>query len=110
VSHGLYPYEQSVRVPLIIKYPATRNLTGSSDRLTSTIDLAPTIVEVPGSRLTDHIPQSQGLTLLVDDQHEFVVTQRETFAKGLELWTEKYPNPRVFLTLDLCVLSRYHIK
>jgi len=92
VSHGLYPYEQSVRVPLIIKYPRSTGLTGRSERLTSTIDLAPTMVELAGSELRDHIPQTQGLSLLGDDQHEFVVTQRENFAKGLDLWKEKYPD------------------
>ena len=92
MSHGLYPYEQSVRVPLIIKYPRTTGLTGRSDRLTSTIDLAPTMVELAGSRLADHIPQSQGLSLLGDDQHEFVVTQRENFARGLDFWKKRYPD------------------
>jgi arylsulfatase A-like enzyme len=92
VSHGLYPFEQSVRVPLIIKYPKSMNLSGRSGRLTSTIDLAPTLVELAGSDLSDHIPQRQGLSLLGDDQHEFVVAQRENFEKGLDFWNERYPD------------------
>jgi hypothetical protein len=50
------------------------------------------MVDLAGSSLTRHIQQSQGLSLLGDDQHEFVVTQRENFAKGLDFWKERYPD------------------
>jgi arylsulfatase A-like enzyme len=52
-EHGLtierrYPYEEAVKVPLIIKKPKTENTLKSSviaDMLVSSIDLAPTILE-----------------------------------------------------------------
>jgi N-acetylglucosamine-6-sulfatase len=55
-----WPYEESIRVPLIIRHPDYLN-TGASSQLVSNIDLAPTIVETAGASAT--IPMD-GLSLL----------------------------------------------
>jgi N-acetylglucosamine-6-sulfatase len=55
-----WPYEESIRVPLIIRHPAYLN-TGAVSELVSNIDLAPTIVETAGASAT--IPMD-GLSLL----------------------------------------------
>ena len=43
-----YPYEESLRVPLLIKGPGVP--AGSIDKLTANIDLAPTIVDLAGAQ------------------------------------------------------------
>lgn len=91
ISHGLYPYEESVKVPLVIKFPAECEIAGSQDRLVSTLDLAPTILELAGTDVRRHIQAAQGLSLLGDDRHEFVVTERKNFARGLDFWKTRFP-------------------
>jgi arylsulfatase A-like enzyme len=92
VSHGLYPYEESVRVPLIIKFPRACGIAGTYERLVSTVDLAPTILDLAGTDIRSHLGAAQGLSLLRDDRHEFVVTERKNFAKGLDFWNTQYPD------------------
>jgi len=105
VSHGLYPYEESVRVPLIIKFPKECAMAGRRDRLVSTIDLGPTMLELAGTDMRKHVPEAQGISLLGDDRHEFVVTERKNFAKGLDYWKTTYPDHR-FEEFDYgCMIS-----
>jgi arylsulfatase A-like enzyme len=92
ISHGLYLYEESVRVPLLVKYPKGTGGTGTSNRLVSTIDLMPTILDLAGLKVRDFIPAAQGASLISDNEHEFVVTQRKNFAKGLDFWRRKHPD------------------
>ena len=92
VSHGLYLYEESVRVPLIIKYPRECAVAGTHERLVSTIDLAPTVLDLAGTDIRSHLAEAQGVSLLQDAAHEFVVTERKNFAKGLDFWKTQYPD------------------
>jgi arylsulfatase A-like enzyme len=105
VSHGLYPYEESAKVPLIVKFPKECAVDGRKERLASTIDIAPTVLELAGADMRRHIPKAQGMSLLGDDQHEFVVYERKNFAKGLDFWKKTYPDHR-FEEFDLgCLVS-----
>ena len=54
------PYDGGLRTPIIVKWPG-RVKPGESDRLASSIDLAPTILAATGGRPT---PQMPGLNLL----------------------------------------------
>jgi arylsulfatase A-like enzyme len=92
VSHGLYPYEESVKVPLLIKFPKDCGVFGNQDRLVNTIDLAPTMLDLAGVDLRRYQPAAQGLSLLGEDRHELVVTERKNFGKGLEFWNATYPD------------------
>jgi len=94
VSHGLYPYEESVRVPLIIKFPRECGIKGILERLVSTIDLAPTMLDLAGTGIRAFLPEAQGASLVGEDLHEFVVTERQNFAKGLDFWKRTYPDHR----------------
>jgi arylsulfatase A-like enzyme len=94
VSHGLYPYEESVRVPLIVKFPKEYDMAGTHDRLVSTIDLGPTMLELAGTEIREHVPEAQGISLVGDNRHEFVVTERMNFAKGLDYWNAAFPDHR----------------
>lgn len=55
-EHGLtverrFPYEESIRNPLIIRYPALARPGARPDALTSTVDIAPTALELGGAPL-----------------------------------------------------------
>jgi arylsulfatase A-like enzyme len=105
VSHGFYPYEESVRVPLIIKFPRDSGVAGTIDGTVSTIDLAPTVLELAGTDIHSHLPAAQGKSLLGKERHEFVITERMNFAKGLDFWNSKYPDHR-FEEFDYgCLIS-----
>lgn len=92
VSHGLYLYEEVVKVPLLIKYPKEYNMHGLSDRLISTIDILPTISDLVGDDMFNHNEIIQGISLLSSKTHEFIVCQKKNFSEGLAFWMDKYPD------------------
>jgi arylsulfatase A-like enzyme len=55
------PYEESIRVPLVLRYPVALPLPAQSDALALNIDLAPTFVEAAG---TSAPPGIDGRSLL----------------------------------------------
>jgi arylsulfatase A-like enzyme len=90
VSHGLFPYEEMMHVPLLVKYPQEMNKTGSDHRLASTIDLGPTICELAG---VPHSPDlQQARSLLHPATHEFVTCERHNFETGFEQFRAKNPH------------------
>jgi arylsulfatase A-like enzyme len=65
-EHGLsverrLPYEESVRAPLLVRYPPTVRAATTVDALVSSIDIAPTILQFGGAKIGDHI---QGVSFL----------------------------------------------
>jgi N-acetylglucosamine-6-sulfatase len=69
-EHGLGPerrlaYEETARIPLIIRYPRLVAAGSTNDRLVQTIDLAPTILALANVR--DTVPrQGRSLVALLD--------------------------------------------
>jgi arylsulfatase A-like enzyme len=53
VDHGRSVYEELLRIPLIIKYPGRLGAGTSSDVPASTVDVAPTILELAGRATRD---------------------------------------------------------
>ena len=92
ISHGMYLYEESVRVPLLIKFPGTDGPRGRADRIVSTIDLVPTIMELATGDTDRRVPEWQGMSLLGQAEHEFVISQRRNFERGIEFWRRKRPD------------------
>ena len=70
-EHGLsverrLPYEEGIRVPLFIRYP-TRAAAGQTiDSFALSIDIAPTVLELAGATIGDHI-QGESLIPLLGD-------------------------------------------
>ena len=69
-EHGLtserrMPYEESIRNPLIMRYPPRVEAGSRPTGLALTVDLAPTILELAGAPVGDHI-QGQSLVPLLD--------------------------------------------
>jgi arylsulfatase A-like enzyme len=102
MDHGMFPYDEVMRIPLVIKYPRELGRRGSTDRLTSTIDLVPTFCELAGIELPDD--QTQGISLLGDGEHEFVVQQRQNFHRiSFEDFKRRFPH------VDLDWLNLGHV-
>jgi len=65
-EHGLtserrLPYEESIRNPLIIRYPPVVDAGSTPSGLVLTVDIAPTVLELAGVEIGDHV---QGRSLL----------------------------------------------
>ncbi len=59
-EHGLsierrLPYEESIRNPLLVRYPPLAEAGSEIDELTLSIDIAPTVLEVAGAPVGPHI-------------------------------------------------------
>jgi N-acetylglucosamine-6-sulfatase len=68
-EHGLslerrMPYEESIRTPLIVRYPGVAEPGTRIDRLVSSIDLAPTALELAGVAIGDHVQGRSFVPLL----------------------------------------------
>lgn len=68
-EHGLsverrLPYEESVRSPLLVRYPPTVAAATTIDALVSSIDFAPTILQLGGAKVGEHIQGASFLPLL----------------------------------------------
>jgi N-acetylglucosamine-6-sulfatase len=68
-EHGLslerrLPYEESIRTPLIVRYPAAAEAGSRIDRLVSSVDLAPTVLELAGAPIGDNVQGRSFVPLL----------------------------------------------
>ena len=59
-EHGLsierrLPYEESIRMPLLVRYPALAKRGGVARELASSIDIAPTLLDLAGLEIPAHI-------------------------------------------------------
>ncbi len=90
-SHGIFPYEEAIHVPLLVKFPHGTRAACVETRLSSTIDLGPTFCDLAGINYAD---STQGISLLDSTRrHEFVINQRWNFKDGYDRFKDK--NPRV---------------
>ena len=55
------PYEESIRTPLLVRYPPAVKPATRLDQLVATVDLAPTVLQLAGAKIGDHI---QGKSLV----------------------------------------------
>jgi arylsulfatase A-like enzyme len=89
-GHGLFPYEENMHVPLLIKYPGGIKRPGADHDLVSTIDIAPTLCALAGADFPSD--QGQALSLLDTPRHDLVSWERHNFETGYESFKEKHPN------------------
>lgn len=71
-EHGLtnerrMPYDESIRNPLLIRYPAMVRPGSRLDGLTVSVDLAPTVLELAGAPVGDHIQGRSLVPLMTGD-------------------------------------------
>ena len=65
-EHGLsierrLPYEESIRTPFIVRYPSVAKAGSRIEELVASVDIAPTVLEIAGAPIGDHI---QGRSLV----------------------------------------------
>jgi len=68
-EHGLslerrMPYEESIRTPLLVRYPALAQAGTKIDELVASVDIAPTVLDIAGAPIGDHIQGRSFTTLL----------------------------------------------
>ena len=94
-EHGLsierrLPYEESVRMPLLIRYPRIVEPATRLDALVSSIDLAPTVLDLAGASVDASIQGRSFLPLIDRSRKPPGVTQRE------RVLIENYSDDRPF--------------
>ena len=83
------PYEESVRLPLLVRYPPLAQAGSKVEGLSLSVDIAPTVLEVGQAEIGDHIQGRSLLPLLQGNNSEW----RESVL--IEFYT--YENPRPWL-------------
>lgn len=68
-SHSGWPYDEQIRVPLIMKFPHSR-FSGEVNSLVQLIDLAPTILECTSVDAGDMMIQGKSLLPVIGDRAE----------------------------------------
>ena len=58
------PYEESIRSPLIVRYPVVAEAGTRVDGLVASVDIAPTVLDVAGAEIGDHIQGRSFVPLL----------------------------------------------
>jgi len=91
-EHGLslerrLPYEESIRTPLLVRYPALAQPGQRVDHLVASVDIAPTVLEVAGAPVGDHI---QGRSFVPSLQGSSVGARSSVF---VEFFTYENPFP-----------------
>ena len=72
-EHGLslerrMPYEEAIRTPLIVRFPGVADSGSRIERLVSSVDLAPTVLELTGTAIGAHVQGRSFVPLLMGDE------------------------------------------
>ena len=91
-EHGLslerrMPYEESIRTPLLVRYPPLVQAGSRIERLVASVDLAPTVLELAGAPIGDHVQGRSFVPLLMGDESGW----RESLL--VEFYTYENPFP-----------------
>jgi N-acetylglucosamine-6-sulfatase len=91
-EHGLsverrMPYEESIRTPLVIRYPGAATAGDTIEGLVASVDIAPTVLDIAGVPIGDHIQGRSFVPLLLGNDHGW----RESVL--IEFYTYENPFP-----------------
>lgn len=81
------PYEESIRTPLIVRYPPVTEAGEVVPGLVASVDLAPTVLEIAGVPVGDHVQGTSFVPLLAGD------TSRGRNSVLVEFYTYENPFP-----------------
>lgn len=95
-EHGLsierrLPYEESIRAPLLVRYPPTVAPATTIDALVSSVDIAPTVLQFAGAKIGEQIQGKSFLPLLTSERDR--ATRRPSVL--IELFSDDRPMPWV---------------
>ncbi|MCU0670146.1 MAG: sulfatase-like hydrolase/transferase, partial [Myxococcota bacterium] len=94
-----WAWEESIRIPLLIRHPASVPVPGSAvDRIVANIDIAPTLLDLAGVATPEHMQGRSLLPLLADPRAE----HRDALLYSY-FFEPPYPTP----TLRALVTERY---
>ena len=81
------PYEESIRQPLLVRYPPLAKAGDRIDSLAGSVDLAPTVLDVGGAGIGDHVQGRSLVPLMRGDDANW----RESIL--VEFYTHENPRP-----------------
>jgi arylsulfatase A-like enzyme len=84
-EHGILLYREALQVPLLVKLPGGERAGSRVERLVQLIDVAPTLTEAAGLRLS---PDLSGRSLLADDPGPRRVYAESYYARFHYGWSE----------------------
>jgi N-acetylglucosamine-6-sulfatase len=97
------PYEESIRTPLVVRYPAVAAAGSEIDALVASVDIAPTVLEIAGLPVGDHIQGASLVPLMEGDASGW----RESVL--IEFYTYENPFPWL-LDMDYRVIRTKQYK
>ena len=108
-EHGLsierrLPYEESIRAPLIVRFPAAASPASLIDDLVLSVDIAPTVLEIAGLPIEDHV---QGRSLVPLLEGNVPADWRQSVL--IEFYTYENPFPWL-LDMDYRALRTHRYK
>lgn len=91
-EHGLslerrMPYEESIRTPLIVRYPGVAAAGDTVGGLVASVDIAPTVLDIAGVPIGDHIQGRSFVPLLLGNDDDW---RQSVF---IEFYTYENPFP-----------------
>ena len=91
-EHGLtierrLPYEEGIRMPLLIRYPGLAQAESKIDELVVSVDIAPTVLDLAQVPIGDHIQGRSFVPLLTGSSRDW----RDSFL--VEFYTYEQPMP-----------------
>jgi arylsulfatase A-like enzyme len=91
-EHGLtierrLPYEEGIRMPLLIRYPGLAQAESEIDELVVSVDIAPTVLDLAQVPIGDHIQGRSFVPLLTGSTRDW----RDSFL--IEFYTYEQPMP-----------------
>ena len=91
-EHGLsverrMPYDESIRTPLIVRFPTVATAGSEIDDLVASVDIAPTVLDIAGAPIGDHIQGHSWVRLLEGDNADW----RDSIL--IEFYTYENPFP-----------------
>jgi N-acetylglucosamine-6-sulfatase len=91
-EHGLtierrLPYEEGIRMPLLIRYPGLTQAESKIDELVVSVDIAPTVLDLAQAPIGDHIQGRSFVPLLTGATRDW----RDSFL--VEFYTYEQPMP-----------------
>jgi arylsulfatase A-like enzyme len=91
VDHLLSMYETTIRIPLVMRHPASFAMGSESDALVSLVDVVPTVLDICG--LAERYPAIAERSLLRggNSDREFLIAENDRPLNGIDVMKSNFP-------------------